>query len=1108
MKGEKEEMISEGKMEGEKTEKEKERRKNKHILVKKYLSEYSLVESNLTSYNDFIGYRLQQIIDSINEDISHDEVELNLSKIKIGKPVIVEADGSSHNILPIEAKLRKITYSAPVYLEISTELDRKEFNTVEIGRIPIMVKSKCCNLYGMSKDELIENYEDPNDPGGYFIINGNERILVMIEDLAPNHPFIENTIKGKMLRLFSKRGSYRIPVSITETNEGLILVSFSRFKNLPALLLIKALGVTRDDDIAKLIEKETDSFIVNLYEYASIKDAKEALTALAENMNIRGTQKEILDRIKARIDSALLPHIGTKQQNRYEKAITLCKLIKYFLVMTKEMKKFSDKDNYANKRVRLSGDLLYDLFKLNLTIFIRDLQHSLQKIAKKKKFYSLKSLAKSTLFSHRIESAIATGSWVGERTGTTQNMDKTNRLSILSQLQRVVSLLPSEQENFKARTLHPTHYGRFCPIETPEGTPIGLRKNLALLSRVTTECQVEEKAFISLLENFGLKKEITAGTIDLFYNGKYVGGIENAHDFILKFKEKRRAGKIPYDICIRYDKDPKIITISGEAGRVIRPLIVVKDGKPVLTEENIKNVEDGNLNWNDLIVKGIIEYVDAAEEDNCLIAMREEEITDENTHLEVDSIAMFGLITGLVPFANYDGASRLNRGSKTQKQSLGIYAANFQSLIDTDVSILHYPQKPIVRSFLYDATNFYPAGQNMVVAVLPFEGYNLEDALVMNKASLERGLSRSTYFRPYTSVALRYTGNLKDEICIPTKDIGGYRTEKSYRFLEDDGIVYPEANLIEDEVVIGKISPPKFLLEMEEISLARNKKENSVVVRQGEKATIDAVFITIDREGNKIIQVRTRDYRSAEPGDKFSTTHGQKGVVGLIAPEEDIPFTSQGIRPDLIFNPHGIPGRMTVSYLIELLAGKIGCLSGESVDATAFSGQKIEELEKQLLELGFRPDGKETLYDGLTGKPLKAKIFIGNMYYLKLKYMVANKIQMRASGKVTLLTRQPVEGRAKGGALRLGEMEKDALVAHGASLLLKERFGSDNVIVYVCPQCGALGIKDKIHKREVCPICGQINLEPIEISYASKLLLEELSALHIFPHLILKNKYE
>ncbi|MCX8193824.1 MAG: DNA-directed RNA polymerase subunit B [Candidatus Pacearchaeota archaeon] len=596
---------------------------------------------------------------------------------------------------------------------------------------------------------------------------------------------------------------------------------------------------------------------------------------------------------------------------------------------------------------------------------------------------------------------------------------------------------------------------------------------------------------------------------DVFYNGRFIGEVDNAEQFAQQIREKRRSGEFPLELSVRLDKTINTIFLTTDSGRVLRPLIIVKDGKSLLKQEHIESLIKGELNWKDLLNLGIIEYVDAAEEDNLLVAMTPDELTPEHTHLEISPIAMFGLITALVPFANHDHSSRLNRGSKTQKQSLGLYSANYLDLIDTDVSVLHYPQKPIVKSFVYDTIkNFYPAGQNVVVAIMPFEGYNMSDAIVINKASIERGLGRSTYFRPYTSIELYYTGNLKDEICVPTKDVSGYRTEKVYRNLEEDGIVYPEAELSEEDVVIGKVSPPKFLLEMEEISLAKTKKENSTVIRQGEKGIVDAVFVTIDSEGRKIVQVRTRDNRIPELGDKFATPHGQKGVIGMITPEEDLPFTAQGVRPDLIFNPHGLPSRMTVSYLIELLGGKVGCLKGENIDGTAFSEQNIEELEKFLLELGFRPDGKETLYDGLTGKPLEAKIFIGNMYYLKLKYMVANKIQVRASGKITLLTRQPVEGRAKGGALRLGEMEKDALVAHGASLLLKERFSSDNAIVNICPKCGSFGIKDKLRKKEICPLCGNSKLEPIEISYASKLLFEELISLHLFPHLILKNKYE
>jgi DNA-directed RNA polymerase beta subunit len=518
-------------------------------------------------------------------------------------------------------------------------------------------------------------------------------------------------------------------------------------------------------------------------------------------------------------------------------------------------------------------------------------------------------------------------------------------------------------------------------------------------------------------------------------------------------------------------------------------------------------LEQDKITWNNLIEQGILEYIDASEEENALVSLTKEELTEENTHLEVDLIDFLGIITSLVPYVNHDHPPRLIKGSKTQKQGLGIYAANFPIRLDTDVSILHYPQKPIVRSFIYDTLNIYPAGQNIIVAVMTYEGYNMEDAIVVNKASIDRGFGRSTYFRPYTSVELNYAGGLADKIEIPQKDTSGYRTEQSYRFLEDDGIVYPEAKMNENEVAIGKTSPPKFLSEAREITI-KTRKENSSVIRQEEKGTVDFVIVTGDDEGNKIVYVRMRDERIPELGDKFSAPHGQKGVIGAIVPEEDIPFTSRGVKPDLIFNPHGIPGRMSMGYMLELLAGKTAAVSGKIADGTAFSGTSMEELEKNLREMGFRYDGKETMYNGITGKMMQAKIFIGNMYYLKLKYMVSNKMHARSSGKVTMLTRQPIEGRSRGGALRLGEMEQEALIAHGSSLLLKERYDSDKVVVHICTKCGAIAIKDTIRNRVICPVCNSNEIEAIEMSYAFKLLLEELQGMHIATHFELKNKYE
>ena len=1079
---------------------------DEHVIIQKYLSENSLVESNLTSFNNFIERRMQEIVDEISENIEQDEVEIKLGKIKIQKPNVVESDGSTTLIMPAEARIRNLTYSAPLFLEISIKQEGQiENQEVEIGRMPIMVKSKACHLLGMSKEELEASYMDPEDPGGYFIVNGNERIMIMTEDLAANQPFIEN-IKDKLtLRLFSSRGAYRIPITITESSDGIIEVSFSRFKNIPAVILMKALGMLKEADIAKHIDKETDSVIVNLYEYAKVSSSEEAMMAIAERTSVQGTKKEILDRIKQRLDAYLLPHIGLKKEKRVDKAITLCKLIKQFLIFKENPKLKVDKDHYANKRVRLSGDLLADLFRVNLNILVRDIKYSLQKTLKRKKFYSIKTIAKSTLFSHRIKSAIATGSWIGEKKGITQNMDKTNYLSIISQLQKVSSTLPGEQTNFMARTLHPTHFGRFCPIETPEGTEIGLRKNLAIMAKISSRLVMDEEIIVKELEKSGLSKEISG--IDVFFNGMFIGSVSHYSKFISEVKEKRRQQKLPEELSIRYNKELNIIVIYGDTGRVLRPLVIVDNGVARLTDEHIEKIKKDEMKWVDLIKHGIIEYIDASEEENSFIALNKEELTPENTHMEIDRVAFLGPITSLVSFGNHDQSSRLIRGSKTQKQGLGLYAANYLVRVDTDVSLLHYPQQPIVRSFIYDAMNVYPSGQNVVVAVMTYEGYNMEDAIVVNKSSVERGFGRSTFFRPYTSVELNYAGGLADEILIPTKDIAGYRTEDFYRYLEDDGIVYPEASLKSGEVVIGKVSPPKFLSEAKDINI-RAKKESSSVIRQEEQGIIDAVFVTLDEEGNKIVQVRTRDPRIPELGDKFSTAHGQKGVIGAIVPEENIPFTSRGIRPDVIFNPHGIPGRMTVGYLLELITGKIGCLKGEIMNGTSFEKIDVTELENELKNLGFRYDGKETMYHGITGRKMEAKIYIGDMYYMKLKYMVSNKMHARASGKVALLTRQPIEGRSRGGALRLGEMEQQALVAHGASLLLKERYDSDKVIIHVCAKCGALGVKDTLRNKTYCPVCNSTEIEDVEVSYAFKLLAEELLGLHIATGFELKNKYE
>ncbi len=598
---------------------------------------------------------------------------------------------------------------------------------------------------------------------------------------------------------------------------------------------------------------------------------------------------------------------------------------------------------------------------------------------------------------------------------------------------------------------------------------------------------------------------------DVFLDNKYIGNADNAKEFIRNVKAKRAGDKLLGSVNLIYEPKLDEVYIETSKGRLRRPLIRVENGKPLFTEAYLDKLMKKELGWDDLVNEGVIEYIDALEEEDALVALKEEDLTNKHTHLEISPVVILGLTTSLIPYSNFGSSSRLIRGSKIQKQSVGLYATNFLMRMDTDVSILHYPERPVVKSFMHDVMKYdkHPAGQNVVIALMSFEGYNMEDSIILNKGSVQRGFARSTYFRPYESEELRYSGGLTDEIHIPDKEVKGYRAEKDYRYLEKDGVVYNGAELKEDDVIIGKTSPPRFLGELEEFSVAAStRRESSTTIGHGEGGVVDMVVITENEEGNKIVKVRLREERIPELGDKFASRHGQKGVVGMIVDEENMPFSATGIRPDIIFSPHSIPGRMTISHLIEVVAGKVGSLAGRYVDGTTFDVEKESDLRDELVNLGFRENGTEVFYNGMSGEKFKARIFVGDMYYLRLKHMVANKLHARASGRIQLLTRQPIEGRARGGGLRVGEMEKDCFVAHGASLMLKERFDSDKTIVYVCEKCGMLAINDTFKNTKHCLKCGSnVEITAVELSYAFKLLMDELKSLCVYPKLVLKSKY-
>ena len=485
-------------------------------LIKSYFEKHSFVESNIKSFNNFMEKGIQKIIDDTQDVLPTiipsevKEFKIKLGKIEVEKPQIVESDGSKRKIYPTEARLRKLTYSAPIYLSVSAVIDgveRESFKAL-IGKIPVMIKSKYCNLHGLSDEKLAEYHEDSNDPGGYFILNGNERVLIIVEDLASNKFFVEKNKVGPspfVGKVYSEKGSYRIPHLIEQMRTGTIYLTVTRFSRVPIIAMIKALGLVKDEDIAKFIsgEEQHDDIFINLYETVELKTQDDAIEFLAKKIGI-AQQDDRKKRILDMFDKYVLPHVGSTKDTRILKAYNFCKYVKKFLMIAKEDLKKENKDHYMNKRLKLSGDLLEDLLRVNVSSLIQDMLYNFQRLVKRGKFQSIRIIIRDQLLTSRVKSAMATGSWIGGRKGVSQNIDRTNHLATLSHLQRVVSLLSSAQENFEARALHPTHFGRLCPIETPEGTPIGLRKNLAMLNKISSEEMTEDK-IKKQVESCGLK---------------------------------------------------------------------------------------------------------------------------------------------------------------------------------------------------------------------------------------------------------------------------------------------------------------------------------------------------------------------------------------------------------------------------------------------------------------------------------------------------------------------------------------------------------------------------------------------------------------------------
>lgn len=1128
----------------------------------------ALVNHQLGSYNDFLPHKgnpapwMQRVVNniavgtdegmrgSIRLELGDLDVMVKLGKARMGQPMVVEANGSQSMATPMMARLRNLTYAAPVFLEftvIEEDLEIEE-GEEEIGMMPVMVKSTRCNLHreseylrtkyekrlgpdgGFTDDEyaaiLQLEQEDPEDPGGYFIINGTERVLVCLEDLAPNRVMVEREARyqrqTEYAKVFSQREGFRALTMVEKKKDGILHVSIPVASGgVPLVVLMMALGMESADDIMEAITNDdaTRNLVLanieGIHREEQVYTTEEALEYLERRFAAGQSKEYRRKRINYILDNTLLPHLSTSLEARYKKALFIGRMAREVLELATGTREPDDKDHYANKRLKLAGNLMEELFRAGLQALLNDMKYQMERSYTKRKEKRVKNAIRRDVLTNKIMHAMATGNWIGGRAGVSQLLDRTCNMATLSHLRRVISPLTRSQPHFQARDLHSTQFGRLCPNETPEGQNCGLVKNLALMIDVSenlppddvleTLRELDMQPLENLQEKWG----------KVYFNGDLAGCTPEPLNLVKRLRGLRRQARLSNTVNVRYEDHLNDVLVNSDPGRIRRPLLLIhRNNKLALGQKHLDRLGTGKLIWEDLLDMGLVEYIDAEEEEDCLIALNEEDLkrnrkTHAYTHMEVDPMVILGVATSNVPFPEYNSSPRCTMGAGMSKQSLGMGQSNYRLRPDTRGHLLHYAQKPMVQTeaMKHNTLLTRPAGQNMVVAVMSYHGYNMEDALIFNRGSIDRGLGRSSFMRSYISEERRYPGGQEDRFLIPDPEVRGARSEDAYFNLEEDGLIYPEVELRGREVLIGKTSPPRFLAEPTDFMTPARVRESSLTVRHGEKGTVDSVMLSETENGSRIARIRVRDQRIPELGDKFASRHGQKGVIGHLVSSEGMPFTATGIVPDLIINPHAIPSRMTIAHVLEMVGGKVGAMAGRFIDASAFSGEKEDYLRGELADHGFKHSGRESLYDGQTGRRIDADIFIGVIYYQKLHHMVSGKMHARSRGPMQLLTRQPTEGRARMGGLRFGEMERDCLIGHGASMVIKDRLldESDKTTQFVDGRSGHLAYKDR---RGVLssPMGDNTAIYPVDMSYAFKLLLEELKALGIAAKLRLEDR--
>lgn len=1120
-----------------------------------------LTRHHIDSYNDFVLSKIPYTIETLNpfvilKDDSRYKIEIRISEnVRISMPKTAE----ENPLYPNVARLSDENYIADLISDVTIsyfyENEMKNeivFNDKKIGSIPILLHSKICYLYGLDANQLNHLGECPYDQGGYFIIDGKEKVIISQERIATNQLFLSETKEPELYKLEGMIRSTSIANNLfpktvkfwvcndTNVNGNDFYIQMNimniKIEKIPIFIIFRALGINSDKDIVDHISLDDDyissylrpSIIDGLhnndYKIYTTESALEYLSNYVKYKNV--------DYVKYIFLNDLFPNIGNDLR---QKAMYLGYLVNKLIKTTIGVIKRNERDNYMYKRVDTTGILLGNIFRDFYNQFRNNIKNSIDReytLGGTNKYdlvseSNLKQIFNAGIISDGMYKSMK-GNWglTGDPSeqGIVQDVSRISYISYMSHLRRVNTPIDRSIKLVAPHRLDSPQYGMMCPIESPDGSNIGLLKHLSATCEITLESNREEilkclsELDIILLES--VNPYSNRKSTKVFLNNNWIGVHETPKDLYFKLIEFRRGGVLNAFISISWNVQENEILMFCDSGRCCRPLLIA---------DNYDNIKYDLESWNKYvngytysytydkkIKQGIayMEYLDTYETNFSLIAMKSSDLHKNHTHIEIHPCLALSMYTNSIPFANHNQAPRNVFSGQQGKQAIGIYATNFNHRIDTASYLLHYPQRPLVTTKMakYIFKNNLPNGENLIVAICTYTGYNQEDSIIVNKSSIERGMFNISYMKAITDTEDENKFS-NESLEFANPDIlrkEGYTIDvkqASFSKIDEKGFPIENEYISTNDCYIGKVNVHSTPVKNTEDVIFNDEivqkiyKDKSKIADKTISGKVDKV-IRYKKNNFEKVKFKLRKFRIPELGDKMASSHGQKGVCGMVIPQENMPFNKNGLVPDIIINPHAIPTRMTIGHLVECVLAKLCCIEGKYVDATPFEDNCIDEYYNTLSKYNYQKHGDEILYNGFTGEQIETEIFFGPTYYFRLKHMVKDKINYRAGGPIELTTRQPTQGRANGGGLRIGEMENNAILGHGISAFIKESMTkrSDDYHMYIDERTG-----DDVIYNEHDNVFSSINSRKIQIPYSMKMLRQEVASLGVNMKLQTKN---